>query len=33
MKLFDNMIAFDYTQRTSISEIRQSKWIKETNWK
>ena len=33
MKLFDNMIAFDYTQRTSINEIRQSKWIKETNWK
>ena len=29
MDLFDNMIAFDYTQRPSISEIRQSSWMKE----
>ena len=26
------MIAFDYTQRPSISEIRQSNWMKEINW-
>ena len=32
MELFDNMIAFDYTQRPSISEIRQSNWMKEINW-
>jgi len=32
MELFDNMIAFDYTQRPSISEIRQSNWIKEINY-
>ena len=32
MELFDNMIAFDYTQRSSISEIRQSNWMKEINW-
>ena len=32
MELFDNMIAFDYTQRTSISEIRQNNWMKEINW-
>ena len=32
MQLFDNLIAFDYTQRPSISEIRKSKWIKETNF-
>jgi serine/threonine protein kinase len=32
MKLFDNLIAFDPTQRPSISEIRNSKWIKEINW-
>ena len=32
MDLFDNMIAFDYTQRPSISEIRQSSWMKEINW-
>ena len=32
MELIDNMIAFDYTQRPSISEIRQSNWMKEINW-
>jgi len=32
MELFDNMVAFDYTQRPSISEIRQSTWMKEINW-
>ena len=32
MELFDNMIAFDYTQRPSISEIRQNNWMKEINW-
>ena len=32
MELFDNMVAFDYTQRPSISEIRQSAWMKEINW-
>ena len=32
MELFDNMIAFDYSQRPSISEIRQSAWMKEINW-
>ena len=32
MKLFDNLIAFDPTQRPSISEIRNSKWMKEINW-
>ena len=26
------MIAFDFTQRPSISEIRQSTWMKEINW-
>ena len=31
MDLFDNLIAFDYTQRPSISEIRQSAWMKEIN--
>ena len=31
MDLFDNLIAFDYTQRPSISEIRQSSWMKEIN--
>jgi len=31
MELFDNMIAFDYSQRPSISEIRQSAWMKEIN--
>ena len=33
MELFDNMIAFDYTQRPSISEIRQSPWMKNINYK
>lgn len=32
MELFDNMIAFDYSQRPSISEIRQSSWMKEINF-
>ena len=32
MELFNNMIAFDFTQRPSISEIRQSTWMKEINW-
>ena len=32
MQLFNNMIAFDFTQRPSISEIRQSNWMKEINW-
>ena len=32
MELFDSMVAFDYTQRPSISEIRQSDWMKEINW-
>ena len=32
MELFDNMVAFDYSQRPSISEIRQSTWMKEINW-
>ena len=32
MELFDNLVAFDPTQRPSISEIRQSKWMKEINW-
>ena len=32
MELFDNMIAFDFSQRPSISEIRQSAWMKEINW-
>ncbi len=32
MQLFDNLVAFDYTQRPSISEIRRSKWLQETNF-
>ena len=32
MELFDNMIAFVFSQRPSISEIRQSAWMKEINW-
>ena len=32
MQLFNSMIAFDFTQRPSISEIRQSNWMKEINW-
>ena len=32
MELFDNLVAFEPTQRPSISEIRQSKWMKEINW-
>ena len=32
MELFDNMVAFDYSQRPSISEIRKSAWMKEINY-
>ena len=32
MELFDNLIAFDPTQRPSISEIKNSKWMKEIDW-
>ena len=32
MELFDNMVAFDFSQRPSISEIRESAWMKEINW-
>ena len=32
MELFDNMVAFDFSQRPSISEIRESLWMKEINW-
>ena len=32
MELFDNLIAFDPSQRPSISEIRQSKWMQEIKW-
>jgi len=32
MELFNNMVAFDYSQRPSLSEIRESVWIKEINW-
>ena len=32
MELFNNLIAFDPSQRPSISEIRNSKWMKEINW-
>ena len=32
MELFDNLIAFDPSQRPSISEIRKSKWMQEINW-
>ena len=32
MQLFDNLVAFDYTQRPSISEIRKSKWMQETDY-
>ena len=32
MELFNNLIAFDPSQRPSISEIRQSKWMKEINF-
>jgi hypothetical protein len=32
MQLFDNLVAFDYTQRPSISEIRKGKWMQETNY-
>ena len=32
MELFDNLIAFDPIQRPSISEIKNSKWMKEINW-
>ena len=32
MELFDNMVAFDFSQRPSISEIRESTWMKEINF-
>lgn len=32
MELFDNLTAYDYSQRPSISEIRESSWMKEINW-
>ena len=32
MELFDNLVAFDPSQRPSISEIKNSKWMKEINW-
>ena len=32
MELFNNLIAFDPSQRPSISEIRKSKWMQEINW-
>ena len=32
MELFENMVAFDYSQRPSISEIKESSWMKEINW-
>ena len=32
MELFDNLIAFDPSQRPSISEIKKSKWMQEINW-
>ena len=32
MELFDNLIAFDPSQRPSISEIRKCKWMQEINW-
>ena len=32
MELFDNLVAYDYSQRPSISEIRESAWMKEINW-
>ena len=32
MQLFDNLVAFDYTQRPSISEIRKSKWMQEIDY-
>lgn len=30
--LFNNLVAYDYTQRPSIDEIRQHPWVKETNF-
>jgi hypothetical protein len=32
MELFNNMIAFDYTQRPSIDEIRKSRWMSEIDF-
>ena len=32
MELFDNLIAFDPSQRPSISEIKKRKWMQEINW-
>ena len=33
MELFDNLVAFEPSQRPSINEIKNSKWMKEINWK
>ena len=32
MELFDSMIALDFSQRPSISEIKNSSWMKEIDW-
>ena len=32
MQLFDNLCAFDFTQRPSISEIRKCKWLQDINY-
>jgi len=32
MELFNNLVAFDPSQRPSISEIKNTKWMKEINW-
>ena len=32
MELFDNLVAFNPSQRPSISEIKKSKWMQEINW-
>lgn len=29
MELFESLVAFDYSQRPTISEIRNSRWMKE----
>lgn len=32
IELFNNIFAFDFTQRPSISEIKISKWMRDLNW-